>query len=153
MRPRFAHVRDLLRSHKTIKDLLDHRQRELELIAAVRGHLPESVRAHCLDIGLVEERLVIFLDSPTWATRARFLADDILNSLSHLGVREIRVQVRLNDKNGPAFQQGKAGPRHRLTAGAQIHLLEAADHMHDPELREAFRRFALRRAPSDPGED
>ena len=149
MRTPLAHIRDLLRNHRTLGELLEQRQRELDLLLAVRANLPECMQEHCLDVGLDEARLTLYLDSPAWATRARFLAGDLAAALGERGIGEVRIQVRLGEVSAPVAPPA-AGPARHLTAGAVAHLLDAADHLQDPDLRETFRRFAQRHAQQTP---
>ena len=152
MRAPFAHIRDLLRNHRALGDLLEQRQRECGLLSAVRARLPESMRKHCLDVGLDETRLTLYLDSPAWATRARFLAGDLVAALGERGIHEVCVQVRPGDAGEPVAPLA-TGSKRGLTAGAVAHLLDAADHLQDPGLREVFRRFAQRHARQTPEEE
>lgn len=151
MRAPFAHIRDLLRNHRALGDLLEQRQREFGLLSAVHARLPESMRKHCLDVGLDETRLTLYLDSPAWATRARFLAGDLVDAFGERGIHEVCVQVRLGGATEPVAPQA-TGPKRGLTADAVAHLLDAADHLQDPDLREVFRRFAQRHAQQTPEE-
>ena len=141
---RFLSIRDLLRNNPAARELFDRREREAGLLEQVRSLLPEAMRAHCLDADITRNRLTIFLDSPAWATRARFLAQDITTSLKEWQISDMHVQVRLNGGEvfTPPPQAVIQAPR--LTAGAVQHLLEAADQMHDPELSRVIRNFAQR---------
>lgn len=153
MRAPFAHIRDLLRNHRALGDLLEQRQREFGLLSSVRAQLPDSMRKHCLDVGLDETRLTLYLDSPAWATRARFLAGDLVAALGERGIHEVCVQVRLAGTSEPVMPQAAGPTRRRLTAGAVAHLLDAADHLQDPGLQDVFRRFAQRHAQQTPEEE
>jgi len=140
---RLAHVQNLLNQHATIRALVDQRGREIELLDAVRAQLPTPLREHCLDVSIAEDCMTLFLDAPAWATRIRFLADDIIASLSLTRITRIRTQIRVDQPKKPAADE-KTKQARGLTASAARHLLDAAEDMEDPTLRETFRRFALR---------
>ncbi|WP_157726355.1 DciA family protein [Imhoffiella purpurea] len=140
---RLAHVQDLLNKHATFRTLVAQRRREIELLEEVRARLPPPLREHCLDASLVEDCLTLFLDSAVWATRVRFLAADIVESLNSPRIARIRTRIRVGRGSTPEGR-GDSDRTRGLTSGAARHLLEAAEHMSDPSLRETFRRFALR---------
>lgn len=153
MRARLSHIGDLLRHSDVCRALLERRQGELGMLAGVRACLPESAHAHCLDVALGAGELSIVMDSSAWATRVRFLAEDIQQALQGQGVRTVRVRVRPAAGESGTGPRQEAGPKHRLTSSATAHLLEAADHMKDPELSRVFRSFALKHVVDVPGDD
>lgn len=154
MRARLSHIGDLLRHSDVCRTLFERREKELELFAGVRSCLPEAAHAHCLDVAFGDGELSIVLDSTAWATRVRFLAEDILGVTRGQGVRTVRVRVRPAGEGGSSPRQGEGGgPRHRLTSSASAHLLEAAEHMKDPELSRVFRSFALKHVVDVPADD
>lgn len=140
---RFAHIRDLLKNHNVIKKLIEQRQEDLNLLAAVRGHLPDAMRSHCLDASLAEGDLTLYLDSPAWATRARFFADELVQLLSRHRVSRVRIQIRLHEQSRPDDDR-RPDSAVELSEKTVRHLLDAANLIHDPELRDAFTRFAQR---------
>jgi hypothetical protein len=155
LRPGLAHVRELLQSNRLIRRHLEHRDRELALLGIVLGRLPDPLRAHCRDAALTEGVLTLFLDSPAWATRARFLVEDLTRSLGREGVVKVATQVRVrdepraeprDDRRGGA--QSRPHPGTRLTDGAIAHILGAAEGMPDPLLADIFRRFAQHHTPT-----
>lgn len=152
MRARLSHIGDLLRHSDVCRTLFERRQKELGMLAGVRSCLPAAAHAHCLDVAFGDGELIIVLDSAAWATRVRFLAEDILGVTRGQGVRTVRVRVRPAGEGGSGPRR-EAGPKHRLTSGATAHLLEAAEHMKDPELGRVFRSFALKHVGDVPGDD
>lgn len=145
MSAKLSHISNLLRNNKSARELLERRQREVELLAQVRDRLPESMRSHCLDVGIAGHRLTVFLDSPAWLTRARFLTDEIAASLKEQQITEARIQVRLDCDDATSSRQRALSPL-GLTADTVQHLLEAADNMQDPELSRVLKKFATRHA-------
>ncbi|NCC28839.1 MAG: DUF721 domain-containing protein [Gammaproteobacteria bacterium] len=154
VRPGLAHVRVLLQSNRLIRRHLDHRDRELALLGMVLGRLPDPLRLHCRDAALADNVLTLFLDSPAWATRARFLIEDLTRSLEREGVAKVVARVRA-ERDGmdalgaklPGTLKGQPSRGGRLTDRTLAHLLGAADGMSDPVLAEIFRRFANNQTP------
>ncbi len=149
MHTHFVPIRELLRRQDRFRDILGRRQRECDLLASLRAQLPDSMREHCLDLGLDQDKLTLFLDSPAWATRVRFLIGEIAGPLSDRGITEIRVRVRPERSKTPAMPDGTS-TKQGLTMGAAAHLIEAAEHAPDAELASAFRRLATRYVPRIP---
>jgi hypothetical protein len=151
LHPGLAHVRELLQSNRLIRKHLEHRDRELALLGMVLSRLPDPLRAHCRDVALAEGVLTLFLDSPAWVTRVRFLIEDLTRSLEREGIVKIATQVRIRAEGNAAagdragsLQESEAPPSgsSRLSGRAIAHLLGAADGMSDAMLAEVFRRFA-----------
>lgn len=157
LRPGLAHVRELLQSNRLIRRHLEHRDRELALLGMVLSRLPDPLRAHCRDAVLADGVLTLFLDSPAWVTRARFLIEDLTRALEREGVAKVITQVRVRAQDDGMDTLG-AKPRgavegqpiggNRLTDRTRAHLLGAADGMSDPVLAEIFRRFAKNHTPT-----
>lgn len=157
LRPGLAHVRELLQSNRLIRRHLEHRDRELALLGMVLSRLPDPLRAHCRDAVLADGVLTLFLDSPAWVTRARFLIEDLTRALEREGVAKVITQVRVRaqgdgvDTLGAKPRGAVEGQRsggNRLTDRALAHLFGAADGMSDPLLAEIFRRFAKNHIPT-----
>lgn len=161
LRPGLAHIRELLQSNRLIRGHLEQRDRELALFGMALGRLPDALRRHCRDATFAEGVLTLFVDSPAWATRARFVIDELTRSLRSEGVVKVVTQVRVesdgvsvpkpNDraKGGPGENRNIGG---RLSNRAIAHILGAAEAMSDPMLADVFRRFADRHSGSD-GDD
>jgi hypothetical protein len=157
VRPGLAHVRVLLQSNRLIRRHLEHRDRELALLGMVLGHVPDPLRLHCRDAALADNVLTLFLDSPAWATRARFLIENLTRSLEREGVAKVAVQVRIRterdgtDTLGAKPQgtvEGQPNRGRRLSDQARAHILGAAEGMSDPGLGEVFRRLANNQTPA-----
>lgn len=151
MRTPLSHVRDLLRNHHAFHGLLEQRQQERDLLSIVRAQLPESMREHCLDVGISGSRLTLYVDSPAWATRARFLTTELLAAVQRSQpLDEVRIQMRVGGSDAPVTER-PAVPQRMLSAATVAHLLDTAEHMKDPDLQRTFRRMAQRhlQAPDD----
>jgi hypothetical protein len=151
-RPGLAHIRALLHTNRLIRKHLEQRDRDLALLGRVLDELPDPLRSHCCDVTLAEGVLTLYMDSPAWATRARFLADGLPRSLRREDIVKVATRIRIADvpdhashPRGDAF--GHPVSR-KLSASVAAHLLSAADAMTDPQLGDAVRRFAKRHLPA-----
>ncbi len=152
--PGLAHVRSHIDSIPLIRGHLDQQGRDLALQDLVLARLPEPLRAHCRAVKLTDGVLTLFLDSPAWATRARFLVDQISGALARADINEIRTRVRLGggpSTKGLVRSNPRAATRPGLSRETVEHLLRAADAMPDEALAKIFRRFAQHHA--EPLED
>ena len=143
---RFSHIRDHLSHHGITRKLLEQSRREQKVATALRTSLPTALEPHCLGIGVVDDKVTLFLDSAAWLTRARFLSEEIRKSLIDFQIKELTFQIRPLAKvdGSPGVTQGD--PIHRLSEAVVRHLLEAASHQNDPTLRSALERLARRHA-------
>ncbi len=71
-----------LLNHSTFLGLVRRIDLQAELLARVKKALPPSLGDHCLYCVAREDgRLVVFTDSPAWATQLRFYAPAILAAI------------------------------------------------------------------------
>ena len=112
----------------------------------VRALLPSTLSGHLSAAIGRDQILVLFTDSPAWATRLRFTAPGLRSALE--GFREVQVKV-VPASAAPAPDKGSGTPRARLSrqAAAQIRLM--AESISDPQLRQTLGRLA---AHGDDGE-
>lgn len=95
-------VRHLLKDKPTLKHLEHGISARRTLLAEVRTHLPEEVATHCLAAQIEGARLILHSDSPAWATRLRYLSNQLCSLLEpgHPTLREIRIKVLLTRGTG-----------------------------------------------------
>jgi hypothetical protein len=107
--PRIRHkepqsLKDLLAGNDLSRLVLRAREAG-ELDAQVRALLPESLAAHVTGAVLREETVVILVDSAAWASRLRFHATELVQSLGPRydgAVTAVRVKVRPGRGGGPS---------------------------------------------------
>ena len=66
------------------------------LLATVQAHLPPDLRAHCSGATTVGGQLLLFTQSPVWATRLRYQQRDLIDRLrahAYLPISAVRIQV------------------------------------------------------------
>jgi len=91
---------------------------------------------------------MLTLDSPSWATRVRYQALDLLADLADLRLSDVRVRARPEPQSPIRAARMQ---RLRLAPAVVDHLMAAADGCADPDIGEVFRRLAGRRGPDGPG--
>lgn len=111
------------------------------LNARLRRLLPVPLAQHCSIASVAHERMVILVSSSAWATRLRLLHPKIIKSFSDLRIKSVITQVA--PATGPQHAPGPAreGPR-RLSAQSSKLLIELAEAVPDPKLKDALRRLS-----------
>lgn len=77
-----------------LKKLDEHRQ----VLSVVKQALPPFIGEHCIDCLTKGEKLILFTDSPAWATQIRFYQPAILGRLKRCGnsrFKQIHIRVFL----------------------------------------------------------
>lgn len=75
-----AHIRRHLRASEPIAALLDEIERREQLLSDLRQHLPADLAKHCRQAALSAGELTLFVDSPVWVDRFRFLCPELIGS-------------------------------------------------------------------------
>ncbi len=141
MRRRPAHIRDLLKSCPAGNTCLQPQDAAADFSAKLLALLPEPLRAHCVAEPIRAGTLTLVVDSPAWATRARYLGAELKSRLEGLQIDAVRVLVRPPLPAAPIASPSR-GPR--ITTGTARLLRQAADAADDPVLSRALRNLALR---------
>lgn len=90
-----SHIRRHLRASKPVAALLDEIERRERLLSQVCRLLPASMAGHCRQTVLRAGELTLFVDSPVWVDRFRFLCDDLIAGLAADGVEAQSYRVRV----------------------------------------------------------
>jgi hypothetical protein len=120
------------------------------LLLRVRSLLPANLRAHCVAAVRNADRITLYSDSPVWASRLRFLAKGILDTLRGQDhpARELRTRVLIaSDRAAGARKRRRMAPLSQETSRM---LSGVAATLDDPALRAALGRLARHRR-SGPG--
>ncbi|MBK5930922.1 DciA family protein [Halochromatium salexigens] len=91
-----SHVRRHLRASKPVAALLDEIERRERLLYEIRGHLPADSAMHCRQASLLAGELTLFVDSPVWVDRVRFLCSELIASLAPAGIEVETCRVRVS---------------------------------------------------------
>lgn len=90
-----SHIRRHLRASKPVAALLDEIERRERLLSQVCRLLPAATAGHCRQAVLRAGVLTLFVDSPVWVDRFRFLCDDLIAGLVADGVETQTCRVRV----------------------------------------------------------
>ncbi|HET7611508.1 MAG TPA: DciA family protein [Rhodanobacteraceae bacterium] len=101
--------------------------------------LPTPLRDHVGFAGLRNDRLLLLVESPAWATRARMDRARILAAVHSLGFAASSVAAKVAPCLAPSSDS--AAPRPLSSRGAQT-IRAAASAISDPELRACFLELA-----------
>ena len=137
------HVRRYLRASEAVAALLDEASRRERLLALVRASVPSRIAEHCRQAVLDDRELTVFVDSPVWVDRLRFLSSQLIDALSSEGVNARRCSVRvLPPSSGPAAAGADAGTGAMPSASAAAALHRASLAVGGTALSEALARLA-----------
>ncbi len=141
-------VRSLLRQR--LRDLTESADRHAHTGDLVRECLPREAAAHLRGALVDGEALVLYVDSPGWSTRLRFLAPTLLQRLAAGGLvcRHCRVRVQPPGAQvapvAPTVPPASAGP------AAVRAVSSVATTVGSGKLAEALRRLARSLARRQP---
>lgn len=141
------HVRDLLSASPAAAEALSHQERDAETLALARERLPAEARAHCIAASIAENRLILTLDSPPWATRVRYQAKAIAAAM---GLTVIKVRTRPKPQSGATTRRRPRAPRIQPSQSTIANLLATAEGIKDDRLRQALGRLARHLANGEP---
>ena len=116
----------------------------------VRSALPGEVAGHCRGAVVTADEVTLFVDSPAWATRLRYLAPSLLRQLAaaNIGVRHCRIRVLPpGDHAEPVRPPSRQTP---ITAAATAAVKSAAASTESSDLATALRRLARTLARRQP---
>lgn len=131
-------VRHLLKDKPTLKRLELEISAQKALLGEVRRLLPGDLAPHCVAARAHQRQLVIYADSPAWATRLRFIAPQLPSLLRshHPTLQEARVRLLIS-RGAPASRPRKA----RHSDAAAYIIQQSALNTREPDLREALLRL------------
>jgi len=90
-----AHIRHHLRASQPIAALLDEIERREQLLSAIRQRLPADLAKHCCQASLSAGELSLFVDSPVWVDRLRFLCPEFIGSDLISGLASLDTEVKV----------------------------------------------------------
>ncbi|MCP4994717.1 MAG: DUF721 domain-containing protein [Gammaproteobacteria bacterium] len=132
-------ITEILEKTAASGKLLARSRENLALEARIKQHLQAPLDQHCLSALNKEGVLIIYVDSSTWASRFRYFARQLADTLKTEGLefKKIVVRVQPNQK----IEKGKR-KLHRAISGENCDLLsQVAESLDDPALKAALKRF------------
>jgi hypothetical protein len=139
----------LQRRLRHLADAASHHARVADL---VREALPRELSGRCLGALIDGDELVLYVDSPGWATRLRFLAPRLIAHLAAHGITCRRARVRVQPPGervapvAPARKTALPGPD-AVRAVSSAAATAGSDALADA-LRRLARSLARRQPPA-----
>ncbi len=135
-------INKLIKRNSTLTNLAQSITEHQQLLDFVRALLPKSIAPHCLSAVRSESNLTLFVDSPAWSSRLRYLTPELLRSLNNHSPRINHIKIRII----PTTNSGKIDKPKRHPTPPSIEEAEqikkTAEFIEDPELSAALRRLA-----------
>ncbi|MDH3342381.1 MAG: DUF721 domain-containing protein [Gammaproteobacteria bacterium] len=122
------------------------KSRQLEQLTSVlNGELPPETSGHYHVAGVDNSILVIITDSPVWATRLRQLGPAIIESLSdRAGIKFQHIRIVSRHGSIKAPEQVNPTINRVLSQQSAQQVAQAAEHIHDEDLKKALLKFSKR---------
>ena len=123
-----------------MKNLVDRAQINEHLLLLVRTRLPDPLCNHCVGAVLFNQHLTLFVDSPSWITRLRFLQESLKQDLAPAGISFQQMRVKAYH----ALRHNKPAPYSPASLSSNNALLmrQNAKSIEDPLLRDALLRLS-----------
>ncbi|MCW8907457.1 MAG: DUF721 domain-containing protein [Sedimenticola sp.] len=133
-------IADFFRANQTFRDLLKKSAEQALLLQLVRRLVPPPLDTHCVAAVKKGNQLLIYVDSPAWASRLRFTVRQLSAKLAETGegVQKITVRVVVTSR----AERPARGPIRHLSGNNARLLTETAEQLDDAKLSEALRRLA-----------
>ena len=129
----------VLKSSGMARDLLSQAQDMQRLLTRVRKHLPSPLESHCRAALIKKRQLILFVDSPAWASRLRYYSRNLKSLLLREGMRVERVAVRVMISDAPHQHKAKAAKK-LSTENASL-ICQTAEGIGDEDLSAALKRL------------
>ena len=96
-------IKKLMRSKSGLRDLQKQINLQQQLLSQVKAALPEKLAKHCISTQIQASTLVVFTDSPVWASKLRFLSPQVLSQLrsQHPGLSNLAVKLSITQRASP----------------------------------------------------
>lgn len=129
-------VKNILQGDSDTRSLIRQAKEDAARLAKIRQQLPPDVVHHCTGVHQRGSTVVLYADSPAWASRMRFAARTLTQQLD-IG----QVIIRVVPPTPAAKNRKKAIPPRRSEAAAEF-LDHSADCCDDPQIQNRLRRIA-----------
>jgi hypothetical protein len=142
-------MKTLLKSSAVLQQIGKRLEEHESLLERVRQQLPSDLASHCRAAVPDGDRLTLYVDSPAWASRLRYLVPELESRLrsGRRAVRQVRVRVLAVATDAlPNLPERKAK---RLSEENRRMVLKVAEGLSEPSLRAALRRLAARGGQAD----
>ena len=137
-------INSILSKNRTIGSLYTHSLEILKLQSALRSKLDPSLKDHVYITKVNPDNILIYTDSPVWASKLRFLTTEILNIVKNVpSYKKIEtVRIKVSPSLGPISNNTNQISISPLTAK---HLEQVAENINDSNLQSSLLKLAQNR--------
>ncbi|MCP3670007.1 MAG: DUF721 domain-containing protein [Gammaproteobacteria bacterium] len=118
---------------------MQQNQASLQLVKEL---LPSPLNDHCLSLVTKPRQLILYTDSPAWASKLRYFSRELITLLRNkqIDINKISVKIIMDNRRIVAKHRVREA---RLLSTENANLLSrVADHTPDPGLQAALRRLS-----------
>jgi hypothetical protein len=132
----------IVSSTKPLSRLITQLSTQKALLNQIRPLLPSPLDTQLKAVFLHQGNLTLFVSSPVWASRLRYLLPQLQKQLNKRDIllNKVRVSILLNESTNPAKTIKSDPPMLSQSAAQQIR--ETAKTITDPSLRAALERLS-----------
>ncbi|OOZ42600.1 DciA family protein [Solemya elarraichensis gill symbiont] len=130
-------LRQILRKAPSIKKLLQEADADHNRLIQLRQMLPAELASHCVNVHQQKGTMIIYLNSPAWASRMRLISKKLAEKLE---VRYISCKVQASRTQQKITTRTTSAARHSDRAADLIE--SSIGQSSDPELDAILKRLA-----------
>ena len=137
-------INSILSKNSTIGSLYTHSLEILKLQSALRSKLHPPLKDHVYITKVNPDNIIIYTDSPVWASKLRFLTTEILNIVKNIpSYKKIKtVRIKVSPSLSPISNNTNQISISPLTAK---HLKQVAENINDSKLQSSLLKLAQNR--------
>jgi hypothetical protein len=142
-------VKQYLASDSVLTSLKTQLAAQSALKERVQKLLPAPIDEQIENAVMHSRTLTLWVNSPVWASRLRYLAPQLLRQLKQGGFILDRIQPRIQVAETRRPLKRRTGRKIQLSHGSAEALRHTADSLQDRPLREALMRLSRHSGPED----
>lgn len=132
----------LVSSGTSLNQLVKQLSAHEALVRQIRQLLPSPLDSQLMAVVLQQGNLTLFVSSPVWASRFRYLLPQLQKQLSSHGIPLARLRTHiLPNADTKAVKTRQPDRRPMLSQSAAKHIRETAKAITDPSLKAALERL------------
>jgi len=142
MNGKFKSLKNYLQINRQFATIQAKMQQNQAALQLVRSLLPTPLNDHCISLVSKQNHLILYTDSPAWASRLRYFSRELVIQLRNKQIDINKISIRISIENRKNNKKHK-GREARLISTENADLLSrVADHTPDPNLQAALRRLS-----------
>lgn len=139
-KPRYNFKYTLAYNTQGMARILANIEKNQQLLNRVRASLPGNISAHAVGCVITNDRLLVFAESATWATRLRFHANSLLAKVNGPGYPVInKVIIRMTTGVNKPIER-KQSPKNPTLSS--IEAIQHSAHATDGELQKSLLKLS-----------